>query len=151
MTDIAAGMGLAQLKKLDRMFQRRKWIAEKYNQTFGEFAELETPAVKPEIEHAWHLYIIRLNLAQLEINRNQFIEELKKRNIGTSVHFIPLHIHPYYRETYGYKPEDFPVAYEQYLRVISLPIYSKMSDRDVLDVIEAVGDVVGRYRKGKVY
>ena len=151
MTDIAAGMGLAQLKKLDRMFQRRKWIAEKYNQAFGEFAELETPAVKPEIEHAWHLYLLRLNLAQLEINRNQFIEELKKRNIGVSVHFIPLHIHPYYRETYGYKPEDFPVAYEQYLRVISLPIYSKMSDRDVLDVIEAVGDVVGRYRKGKVY
>ena len=151
MTDIAAGMGLAQLKKLDRMFQRRKWIAEKYNQAFGEFAELETPAVKPEIEHAWHLYLLRLNLAQLEINRNQFIEELKKRNIGTSVHFIPLHIHPYYRETYGYKPEDFPVAYEQYLRVISLPIYSKMSDRDVLDVIEAVGDVVGRYWKGKVY
>ena len=151
MTDIAAGMGFAQLKKLDRMFQRRIWIAERYNQAFGEFAELEAPTVKPEGEHAWHLYILRLNLAQLEINRNQFIEELKKRNIGVSVHFIPLHIHPYYRETYGYKPEDFPVAYEQYQRVISLPIYSKMSDRDVLDVIEAVGDVVGRYRKGKVY
>lgn len=151
MTDIAAGMGLVQLKKLDRMYQRRKWIAEKYNQAFGEFAELEAPMSRPEIEHAWHLYILRLNLDQLEINRNQFIDELKKRNIGTSVHFIPLHIHPYYRETYGYKPNDFPVAYQQYQRVISLPIYSKMSDRDVLDVIEAVEDIVVKHRKGKVY
>ena len=127
------------------------YIAEKYNQAFGEFTELEAPATKPEIEHAWHLYLLRLNLDQLEINRNQFIDELKTRNIGTSVHFIPLHIHPYYRETYGYKPNDFPVAYEQYQRVISLPIYSKMSDRDVLDVIEAVGDIVVKYRKENVY
>ena len=79
--------------------------------------------------------------------RARFIEELKARKIGVSVHFIPLHLHPYYRQTYGYKPEDFPVAYREYLRMISLPIYSKMSDQDVEDVIEAVVDIVKQFRK----
>lgn len=151
MTDIAAGMGLVQLSKLNRMWERRKWIASRYNQAFSEYPELQIPVEQPEHEHAWHLYILRLNLDQLEINRNQFILELKKRNIGTSVHFIPLHIHPYYRETYGYQPEDFPVAYEQYQRVISLPIYSKMTDQDVHDVVDAVGEVVERFRKRKMF
>ncbi len=78
----------------------------------------------------------------LTIDRGRFIEELKARNIGASVHFIPLHIHPYYRETYGYKPEDYPVAYREYLRGVSLPIYSRMRDDDVNDVINAVLDIV---------
>jgi dTDP-4-amino-4,6-dideoxygalactose transaminase len=94
------------------------------------------------MQHAWHLYMLRLNLEQLRIDRAQFLIELKNRNIGSSVHFIPLHIHPYYRETYGYKPEDFPVAYREYRREISLPIYSKMSDQDISDVIAAVVNIV---------
>jgi dTDP-4-amino-4,6-dideoxygalactose transaminase len=83
----------------------------------------------------------------LNVSRNQFIEELKARNIGTSVHFIPIHLHPYYRDKYGYQPEDFPVAYREYQRMVSLPLYPRMSDRDVEDVIEAVIDVVRRYRR----
>ncbi len=75
--------------------------------------------------------MLRLNLDQLAIGRAEFIEKLKAYNIGASVHFIPLHVHPYYKETYGYRPEDFPVAYQEFRREISLPIYSKMSDRDV--------------------
>ena len=125
---------------------RRAEIANKYNQAFGELPELQIPADRLDSEHAWHLYMLRLNLDRLKIDRAQFIEELKKRNIGASVHFIPLHLHPYYRETYGYKPEDFPVAYREYLREVSLPIYSKMSDEDVCDVIAAVGDIVEQYR-----
>jgi dTDP-4-amino-4,6-dideoxygalactose transaminase len=86
--------------------------------------------------------MLRLNHAALRIHRAEFIEELKRREIGVSVHFIPLHLHPYYRETYGYHPEDYPVASAEYAREISLPIYSKMSDGDVQDVIDAVLDIV---------
>jgi dTDP-4-amino-4,6-dideoxygalactose transaminase len=88
-----------------------------------------------------------LNLKTLKINRDQFIEEMKERNIGTSVHFIPIHLHPYYCIKYCYRPEDFPVAYSNFLRLISLPLYPRMSDQDVDDVIEAVLSVVKSYRR----
>jgi dTDP-4-amino-4,6-dideoxygalactose transaminase len=146
MTDIAAAMGLAQLRKADRMWQRRCEIAQRYTVAFSSLPELQVPVDREDGQHAWHLYMLRLNLEQLQIDRAQFIEELKQRNIGASVHFIPLHLHPYYRETYGYKPDDFPVAYREYLREISLPIYSKMSDQDVQDVIDAVIDAVYHHR-----
>jgi len=146
MTDVAAAMGLAQLAKADRMWQRRLDIAQVYNQAFGAYPELQVAHDRADCQHAWHLYMLRLNLDQLRIDRAEFIEELKKRNIGASVHFIPLHVHPYYRELYGYKPEDFPVAYREYQRTISLPIYSKMSDDDVSDVVDAVTDIVAANR-----
>jgi perosamine synthetase len=146
MTDIAAGMGLAQLRKAERMWRRRAEIAQRYSQAFAALPELQLPHDDPASQHAWHLYMLRLNLTQLKIDRAQFAEELKRRNIGISVHFIPLHLHPYYRETYGYRPDDFPVAHQEYLREISLPIYSKMSDADVQDVIEAVAEVVALAR-----
>ena len=100
-----------------------------------------------QCSHAWHLYMLRLNLERLTIDRARFIELLKAYNIGASVHFIPLHLHPYYRETYGYRPQDYPVAYAEYLREISLPIYSKMSDEDVNDVITAVRAIVAEHRR----
>ena len=137
-TDLAAAMGLAQLRKLEQMWRRRAEIAAQYTEAFERYEELETPVVDPDVEHAWHLYILRLNLGKLTIDRNQFMDELKLRNIGASVHFIPLHLHPYYAETYHYKPDDFPVANRQYHQVISLPIYSPMTDQDVGDVIEVV-------------
>jgi dTDP-4-amino-4,6-dideoxygalactose transaminase len=142
MTDVAAAMGLAQLRKAERMAERRRVIAQRYHQAFSACPELEIPADREDCEHAWHLYMLRLNLSQLRIDRAAFAQELKGRNIGISVHFIPLHTHPYYRESYGYRPEDFPVAYGEYLREISLPIYSGMSDQDAQDVIDAVLDVV---------
>jgi perosamine synthetase len=142
MTDIAAGMGLAQLRKAERMWERRRAIARRYDEAFGALPELQLPHDRADSQHAWHLYMLRLHLDRLPIDRAQFAEQLKRRNIGISVHFIPLHLHPYYRETYGYRPEDFPVAYAEYQREISLPIYSKMSDADVQDVIDAVREVV---------
>jgi len=145
MTDIAAGMGLAQLQKAERMWRRRREIAGRYSQAFGGMPEVEVPWDRTDCQHAWHLYMLRLNLDRLKIDRAQFIEELKQRNIGTSVHFIPLHLHPYYRNTYGYVAEDFPVAYQEYLREVSLPIYSRMTDKDVQDVIEAVIQVLERH------
>lgn len=146
MTDVAAGMGLAQLCKAERMAARRMEIAHRYNEAFGDESALQIPADRADRRHAWHLYMLRLNLDRLSIDRAVFVDELKARKIGTSVHFIPLHVHPYYRETYGYKPEDFPVAYREYQREISLPIYSKMTDQDVEDVIEGVQDIIVKYR-----
>ncbi|NLE74967.1 MAG: DegT/DnrJ/EryC1/StrS aminotransferase family protein [Actinobacteria bacterium] len=142
MTDVAAAMGLAQLDKAERMHTRRTAIAEAYNEAFKSCSALEIPSVRPNVGHSWHLYQLRLNLERLSIDRDEFIQELGRMNIGTSVHFIPLHIHPYYRRTYGFRPEDFPVAHREYLREISLPIFSSMSEQDVSDVIEAVLEIV---------
>lgn len=161
LTDIASALGLAQLAKAERMRQRRAQIAHAFNQVFGEMAELQVPVTfstgnpytnagsseEGEEQHAWHLYMLRLNLERLRIDRAQFIAELKQQNIGASVHFIPLHLHPYYRENYGYQPEDFPVAYREFQREISLPIYSKMSDQDAQDVIDAVVQIVESNRR----
>ena len=147
MTDIAAAMGLAQLKKSVHMWERRSAIAERYNDAFRKIPEIQIPPVTKDCQHAWHLYIIRLKPDQLRIDRAGFIAELKKHQIGASVHFIPLHLHPYYRNRYGYKPEDFPNAFNEYLRVISLPIYSKMTDNDVDSVIEAVTSIVREFKK----
>jgi len=147
MTDVAAAMGLAQLRKAAAMHRRRREIARRYDAAFAPVPELQTPPGSAEAGHAWHLYMLRLRLDRLSIDRARFAEELRRRNIGISVHFIPIHVHPYYRETYGYRPEDFPVAWGEYLREISLPIYSRMGDGDVDDVIEAVLDVARVFRR----
>ena len=147
MTDIAAAMGLAQLDKAEQMWQRRADVAQCYNESFRDIPGLQIPHDREDCQHAWHLYMLRLNKACLNINRDQFIEELTRRNIGVSVHFIPLHLHPYYRETYGYQPEDYPAAREEYEREISLPIYSRMTDQDVRDVTAAVGEIADLYQK----
>jgi perosamine synthetase len=150
LTDIAAAMGLAQLQKVERMWQRRLAIARRYNEAFSAIPELQIPVDRADCQHAWHLYVLRLNLEQLNIDRRLFIQELKQMNIGASVHFIPLHLHPYYRETYGYTPLDFPVSYQEFQRAISLPIYSKMSDDDIEDVIQAILLIVNRHRIHRV-
>jgi dTDP-4-amino-4,6-dideoxygalactose transaminase len=147
MTDLQAAIGLHQLRKLPRFQARRRQIVRRYDEAFSPCEELQVPVVRPGVEHARHLYPLRLNLGQLSIDRSQFIQELKARNIGTSVHFIPIHLHPYYRDKYGYKPQDFPVAYENYQRLISLPLNLRMTDRDVGDVIEAVLDVIDTFRR----
>ncbi len=146
LTDIAAAIGLVQLSKTDWMLKRRKEIADQYTHTFQEFPELQIPFNRIDSQHSWHLYMLRLNLDRLRIDRSRFIKELHARKIGTSVHFIPLHLHPYYQKTYGYQPQDFPMAYSEYQREISLPIYSKMNDRDVQYVIEAIADVIKEYK-----
>lgn len=137
LTDIASALGLVQLGKLEAMWNRRLEIARRYDAAFSSVTALQIPARSEHDQHAWHLYMLRVPSDR----RDGFVEELKKRNIGASVHFIPLHTHPYYRDTYGYKPEDFPVAYREFCREVSLPIYSRMSDRDAQDVIDAVLEI----------
>lgn len=147
LTDVAAALGVAQLRRLDAMWLRRAEIAARYTEAFTDLPGLSIPVLKPDVEHAWHLYQVRLELGRLSIDRSRFIEELRTRNIGTSVHFIPLHLHPYYRERYCFKPDDYPVANGEYQRVVSLPIYSAMTDEDVVDVVAAVVDVVRAFRE----
>lgn len=147
MTDIQAALGMTQLAKLERMQAVRREIAQTYNLEFGKMPELEIPQELEYARHAWHLYIIKLNLEKLLIDRARFIEELKSENIGTSVHFIPVHLHPYYRDTFGYQRGDYPQAEAVYDRIISLPLYPRMSKGDVQDVIEAVKRVIERFRK----
>lgn len=147
LTDIAASLGLAQLKKCQAMAAARRRIAEAYNCGFGDVAEIQTPVCQPGIQHAWHLYVIQLDLERLTINRRDFIKALREKNIGASVHFMPLHLHPYYGRTFGYQAADFPNASTAYERIISLPIYPKMSANDVNDVIGAVRSIVETHRR----
>jgi len=141
MTDMAAAVGLVQLKKSEVMRSRRRTIAERYNDAFSEFDALEPPSVPPGVESPWHLYMLRIHPERLTIGRDVLIRRLWERGIATSIHFIPLHHHQYYRETFSYVPGDFPVATREFEREVSLPIYSGMSDLDVGRVIEAVGAV----------
>jgi perosamine synthetase len=147
LTDIGAAIGIEQLKKCDAFGAARTRIAATYDQRFSDLYEIETPVCEPDVQHAWHLYVIQLDLERLKINRDQFIETLKEQGIGTSVHFIPLHLHPYYRDKFSYVPDDFPKATEIYQRIISLPIYPKMTESQVDHVVQAVSKTVQRYRR----
>ena len=146
LTDIAAALGRVQLRRLDAMHARREAIAARYTRGLAALPEIEAPEAQPGIRHAWHLYPIRLRLDQLIIDRAAVIRELHDRQVGTSVHFIPLHRQPFYAGRYGYRRDDFPVAEAEYPRLISLPIYSRMSDADVDAVVGAVADVVHHFR-----
>lgn len=149
MTDLQAAIGLHQLRKLTDLHGRRQKIAQQYNKAFAGFDELHIPAEREHVQHAWHVYALQLNLERLNISRNEFISKLRLRNIGASVHFIPIHLHQYYRKKYGYKPEDFPVALREYQRLVSLPLSPKMNDEDVHDVIHAVTSMVREHRASR--
>jgi dTDP-4-amino-4,6-dideoxygalactose transaminase len=142
MTDIQAALGLQQLEKLAAMHARRREIVALYRAGFAGVDALDLPVERPHVQHAWHLFPIRLRAGALSISRDQAIEELRARNIGTSVHFIPVHTFTYYREKYGYKAMDFPVAYVESERLISLPLHPGLSEGDVGDVVGAVRDII---------
>jgi dTDP-4-amino-4,6-dideoxygalactose transaminase len=140
MTDIQSSIGLVQLKKCDRMNEMRRTMVETYNEAFANIPGLQTPVEKSDRRSAWHLYVIRVDEAITGISRDEVINELKRRGIGTSVHFIPLHRHPFYAGKYGYKPEDLPVAHREFGKYLSLPLFPGMSDVEIEHVI---GSVIG--------
>jgi len=146
MTDINAALGLAQLRKLEWMWKKRREIAEKYNEAFKDLEEVTLYKVKEDRETSWHLYPLKLNLEALKISRNEFIERLKEKGIGTSVHFIPLYRFSYYRR-FGYKIEDFPNSEWVFERVVSLPIFPGMTDEEVNYVIENVVEILKDARR----
>jgi dTDP-4-amino-4,6-dideoxygalactose transaminase len=147
MFDIQAALGLIQLKRLPKMQKRRENIANMYNEAFSSIDAVELPQIANyTTNHSWHLYIIKINSEKLTIDRNRFIEELNNRNIGTSVHFIPLHLMSVYKNRFGYKEGDFPNAEKWFERIISLPLYSTMKDEDVVYVINSVKDIINIFQ-----
>ncbi|MEY2521616.1 MAG: hypothetical protein QOJ66_181 [Ilumatobacteraceae bacterium] len=141
MTDIQASLGLHQLTRLAELQERRQAVVEIYQGGFADLQSIELPTELPGYRSAWHLYPIRLHLDQLKIDRSAFIDELGRYNIGTSVHFIPVHTHPYYRDRYDYKPTDFPIAWNEFQRLISLPLNPRMKPDDARDVVDAVREI----------
>jgi dTDP-4-amino-4,6-dideoxygalactose transaminase len=137
LTDIAAAMGLVQLRRADAMRDRRAEIAATYESAFAAL-DVDRPAEPTGVSSAWHLYVLRIR----DGRRDDVIAGLTEQGIGTSVHFIPLHLHSYYRDTYGYRADDLPVASAEFERVVSLPIWSAMTDSDVARVVEAVKSCV---------
>ncbi|MGQ9598718.1 MAG: DegT/DnrJ/EryC1/StrS family aminotransferase [Anaerolineae bacterium] len=143
MTDLQAALGLAQLAKLERNIARRAEIARRYTAAFSRIPELiPAPEARPGDRHARHLYLLRLNLERLRINRDRFLKELQTRGIGTSVHFIPIYHFTYYRERFGWRAEEFPVSEAVYRSVLSLPCYPRLTDEQVDRVITAVSEIV---------
>ncbi len=148
MPDVSAALGLAQLLRIERMQRRRQEITARYDEAFRGVPGLEVPPRRPDVEHAWQLYALRLVPSALRWRAGEaqsgFIEALAERNVGASVHFVPLHLQPYYRDRYGLAPGDFPIATREGQRLVSLPLFTRMTDRDVQDVVEAVLDVAAR-------
>lgn len=147
MTDIQAALGIHQLRRLDGFIRRRREIAAQYQAAFADLQELRLPGDLPGRSHTYHLYPIHLDLKHLRIGRAEFIEEMHRANIGASVHFVPLHRQPYYRDTFGYRPEQFPVAERFYAGQVSLPLYPKMTEGDVRDVVATVRQIVETWRR----
>jgi perosamine synthetase len=147
LTDIAAAIGIEQLKKCEQFREARQRIAARYDEAFADVPEVSKPVVREDVQHAWHLYVIRLHHDRLRIGRNEFIEKLKQAGVSTSVHFIPLHLHQYYRTGFGYHPEDFPNASALFEQILSLPLYPGMKEAEISGVIQAVRKIAGENRR----
>ncbi|MGD0765478.1 MAG: DegT/DnrJ/EryC1/StrS family aminotransferase, partial [Dehalococcoidia bacterium] len=147
MTDVQAALGLHQLRRLDGFIERRAQIVADYNRRLGHLPELTLPTAREEVRHAWHLYPIWLHNEHLSIGRDQLIEELKERGIGTSVHFIPIPYHPYYQQTLGLRQGDFPNTDRLFAGILSLPLFPRMTDADVARVGDAVEEIIVTHRR----
>jgi len=149
LTDFQCALGISQLKKLDRFVERRREIASRYNEAFAGMGEIITPGESRDAKPVYHIYVIQLRTELLRVTRGEIFEALSAENIGVNVHYMPLHLHPFYQQEFGYRKGDYPKAERYYERAITLPIFPKMSDEDVKDVIEAVRKVTQHYHKAK--
>jgi UDP-4-amino-4,6-dideoxy-N-acetyl-beta-L-altrosamine transaminase len=145
LTDIGCALGLSQMPKLSRNLERRRQVAAQYTSAFREMPGIVSPSIRGGVESAWHLYPMRLDLRKFRVGRNEVFRALRAENIGVNVHYIPVHLHPYYRDRFGYKTGEYPVAEDAYARLISLPMFHGMSDQDVGDVIRAVQKTVAQF------
>jgi dTDP-4-amino-4,6-dideoxygalactose transaminase len=149
MTDIQAALGIHQLERLEEFIERRRTIARIYEEKFSKIEEIELFAACINGRNTYHLFLIKLLLDKLKISRDNFIQAMFAENIAVNVHYIPIHYHPYYKKKFGYRPGSFPVAEKIFSRVVSLPIYPKMTDDEVMDVVNAVNKLIEYYRKEK--
>jgi len=147
LTDIAAALGIHQLPKAEEMRQKRERLAQLYTKSLEDVEEIELPPSDADRIHSWHLFPIKLRLDRLTIDRDAFIRELKQAEVGCSVHWRPLHLHPYYENTFGWKPEDFPVATAVWKRLVSLPIFSAMKEAEAEYVVATIRNLCARYRR----
>ena len=148
MTDMNAALGLVQLQRLATMQARRDEIVARYQGALADVADLlELPTVHPHVEHAWHLFPVRVRAEQLRIGRDELIQELSAAGVGTSVHFIPLHEHSYYRDVLGARASDLPVATREWQRIVSLPLYPGLTDVDVDRVADTLRAILRRHRR----
>lgn len=146
MTDFQAALGVSQLKKIDSFVSRRKKYVEMYNEAFGEVKQVITPFQHNDSDSSWHLYIIKLDLGALSVSRKEIFQALQAKNIGVNVHYIPVHLLPFYKEM-GHKKGDYPIAEDLYERIISLPLFPAMEEKDVQDVIDAVKETIREYSR----
>ncbi len=147
MTDIQSAIGIHQLRKLERMIGLRATYAGVYHQTFGDIEEVELPPTDPRCRHAWHLYVLRLNLEKLAINRAEFIDELGRRGICANVHFIPIPLHPYYKTQTNVAAYSCPETFRLYPRLVSLPLYPAMTLDQVLLVCSSVKEIIHQNKR----
>lgn len=147
MTDLQCALGISQLRKLPGWIAYRQEIARRYDVAFAETPAVDPLRVRDDVVHAYHLYIIQLNLDQLEVGRASVFAALRAEGIGVNVHYIPVHLHPFYRRRFATRPGLCPVAEAAYERIISLPIFPQMIDADIDEVISATHKVVEAYRR----
>jgi UDP-4-amino-4,6-dideoxy-N-acetyl-beta-L-altrosamine transaminase len=145
-TDFQCALGLSQLKKLDKFIKRRREIVDKYNEALCGIEEIITPYEKQDVKSSYHLYVIQLKLEKLKYNRKKIFEALRAENIGAHVHYIPLHLHPFYQENFGFKKGDYQIAEIYYDRALTLPLFPAMSNDDTDDVINALKKVINNYK-----
>ncbi|QQY79132.1 UDP-4-amino-4,6-dideoxy-N-acetyl-beta-L-altrosamine transaminase [Keratinibaculum paraultunense] len=145
-TDIQCALGISQLNKIDKFLRRRREIAEKYNEYLKDIDGIVLPYQEEYIKSSWHLYVIQLELEKFKVGRREIFEALQAENIGVNVHYIPVYYHPYYQKL-GYKKGLCPNAEKLYERIITIPLYPKMTDKDVKDVVEALDKVLKYYKR----
>ncbi|MFW6137761.1 MAG: DegT/DnrJ/EryC1/StrS family aminotransferase [Spirochaetota bacterium] len=147
MTDIQAALGIEQLHRLEQNQNKRKHIAGSYTECLKKYDFVRTPAVSSDVVSSWHLYPVVIDFSRLKITRDGFIAALAKENISSNVHYIPVHMMSYYRDAFGYTPEDFPVSYTTYTNELSLPLYPQMNSKDTGDVLKALAKLFNYYKK----
>jgi UDP-4-amino-4,6-dideoxy-N-acetyl-beta-L-altrosamine transaminase len=147
LTDFQCALGISQFNKLEKFIDRRRKIVNAYNEAFSGMKEIITPFEKKDVKSAYHLYMIQLDLGRLKVGRKTIFDALRAENIGVHVHYIPLHLQPYYQERFDHKKGDFPVAERYYERALTLPLFPKMTNEDVNDVIRAIEKVIGYCKK----
>jgi len=149
-TDFQCALGLSQLKKIGKFIKRRREIVARYNKAFKDIEEIILPVEKKDRKSAWHLYIIQLSLEKLKTNRKKIFEKFQKEGVGVQVHYLPLHLQPFFQRKFGYKIGDFPIAEKYYQRAITLPLFPAMREEDITRVIKIVKEMIQFYKKNEI-